>query len=170
MKALQAVQKTANLIGKTMYQLSLDLGKKGQYMGSMIKKDSTPSAVNLSKMLAICGYTLCAVPSDHVPQDAIIIDDNDESDLPVSLGSGRRVLSSLFDWEMSDHTLMPNESLYRVRTSNDVDSIYFTATVGTPEIELKEHVNREMMRHFGKKGPSMVESIERIYLDGDLIG
>lgn len=170
MKALQAVQKIAGSINKSMYQLSLDLGKTYQYMGSMISRDSTPSASNLSKMLEACGYTLCAVPSYDVPKNAIVIDDSDDDGAPILFGGSRYTISSLFDWEISDKTLNQNESLYRIYTGNDDDSFYFTASNGVPESELMEHAKREMTRHFGKKGPSMIESVERVPIYDELIG
>lgn len=170
MKALQAVQKIAGSINKSMYQLSLDLGKKGQYMGSLINRDSTPSASNLAKMLEACGYVLCAVPSYDVPKNAIIIDENDKDNSLIMFSGSRYTVSNLFDWEISDKTLNQNESLYRIYTGNDSDSLYFTASNGVPESELTEHAKREMTRHFGKNGPSRIISVERVPIYDELIG
>ena len=162
MKAMQALRHISRITNMSFYSISLGIGKSRQYVSNVATRDTTPSASNYAKMLEVCGYALCAVPADKIPSYAIIIDDNDENDAPVPFSGTRRIFSSIFDWEMSDKTLNDGEVLYRIRTGNSMDSLYFTVSAGTPLIEVQEHAKAEMMRHFGKKGPLMIKSIDKI--------
>jgi len=165
MKAMQALRHISRITNMSFYSISLGIGKSRQYVSNVATRDTTPSASNFAKMLEVCGYALCAVPADKIPSYAIIIDDNDENDTPVPFSGTRRIFSSIFDWEMSDKTLMDGEILYQIHTSNDVDSLYFTASAGASVNDINEHAKAEMTRHFGKKGPSLIQTIDRVATD-----
>ena len=73
MYAMDAVKQAANRAGLTLYRVSLDMGKTRQYVNNIITRGSVPQADTLARMLDICGYSLCAIPKDKVPEDALII-------------------------------------------------------------------------------------------------
>lgn len=171
MKPEQVIREAAREANIPLTSIGIKLGKTKQYVHSVFSNGDNPKMETIGNILQICGYKLCAVPSGKVSADMMVIDDNDahiENDIPID--SSKQIISNIFDWEKSNEVLASGESLYRVHTTDGNDSIYLIASNGVLESEIRDHVDREMTKHFGKKGPSMVESIERIYLDGDLIG
>lgn len=169
MKAMQAIKVISKIKGISFYRMSLEMGKSKQYVSSIVGRKSNPQIDTYINMLSTCEYTLCALPIDKVPEEAIIIDNKDEAEPPISFGGTRNMFSSMFDWETSDKTLNDDELLYRIHTKNNVDSLYFTASAGTSKFDLQEHARQEMTRYFGKKGPSMIESVERVPFCDELI-
>ena len=66
MDTREVIKECAGQAGKSMYQISLDMGKTKQYMSALMARKSTPQADTLARILATCDYALCAVPRDEV--------------------------------------------------------------------------------------------------------
>lgn len=49
------------------------MGRDRSYVSSNQARGSVPSVDNAAAMLAACGWSLVAVPSDAVPPDALVI-------------------------------------------------------------------------------------------------
>ena len=80
MEAMEALREVSNRVGKPMYQIGLDMGKTKNYISQTMSRGSTPKADTLAHMLKVCGYSLCAIPSDCVPDDALVIDGDASAD------------------------------------------------------------------------------------------
>lgn len=78
MHALEAVKSAAVNSGMSMYRLSKEMGKGATYMGGALGRKSDPRAETLAHMLEPCGYKLCAVPSDLVTGEMLVIDSEEE--------------------------------------------------------------------------------------------
>lgn len=74
MDAMQAVKTAANNAGVPITHIGVSMGKARTYANTAISKGATPQADTLAKMLGVCGYALCAVPDDEIPEHAIVID------------------------------------------------------------------------------------------------
>ena len=74
MYAMDAVRACASKCGKSLYRVSLDMGKSRQYVNSVITQGSTPKADTLARMLDVCGYELVALPKGDRPKTGIKID------------------------------------------------------------------------------------------------
>ena len=167
MKPMQAIRKAVKMSGKSLYRASKDLGKSSRYINSIITRGSTPNTDTLVKMLEVCGYSLCAVPSDKIPEYAIIIDNED---VPEEIEYS---FSEIFNWNPDANTVKTKQSLYRINTGNKNDTLYFTATRGAPIQAIQEHAESEMRQLFGENGPTMIKSIDYVSFRGkytDFIG
>lgn len=69
MDTRDVIRECAGQAGKSMYQISLDMGKTKQYMSALMTRKSTPQADTLARILATCGFALCAVPHDAITDD-----------------------------------------------------------------------------------------------------
>ena len=74
MEFYDIVYKAAGEQGLSIEKLSLKLGKTSRYIGGSKSRGSLPKVNNAAMILDACGYTLCAIPSDSVPDDAIPVD------------------------------------------------------------------------------------------------
>lgn len=60
--------------GVSVSQVGETLGKSRAYVASGKQRGSDPSTANAAAMLGACGWTLCALPADKVPPDALTLD------------------------------------------------------------------------------------------------
>ena len=74
MKAFAAVKEAAKRSGIAITSIGLAMGKAANYVSNGDSRGSSPQCNTCAAMLEVCGYTLCAVPSDSVPPDALVID------------------------------------------------------------------------------------------------
>lgn len=74
MYAMDAVKLAASNNDMALRQIGITLGKSAQYVTSTVTQGSTPKADTLSRMLGVCGYSLCAVPDSLVTDEMIVID------------------------------------------------------------------------------------------------
>lgn len=58
----------------SLRQVSIAMGRNGNYVSGAVTRGSVPSVDNAAAMLAACGWSLCAVPSEDVPPSALVID------------------------------------------------------------------------------------------------
>lgn len=58
--------------------LSLKLGKTASYIPAQKSRRSSPKVDTASTLVSACGYTLCAVPKDEIPESAFVISIKDE--------------------------------------------------------------------------------------------
>ena len=79
MKAIEAVKVAANNAGIPITHIGRTLGKRDNYVSSLIRqnkaRNSSLQINTAAAMLKVCGYSLCAVPSDAIPAGALVIDD-----------------------------------------------------------------------------------------------
>ena len=73
MKATDTVRLAAKRAGLGTTELCSRIGRSGSYLAATASRGSTPKANNLAEMLEACGYALCAVPKEDVPESAIVI-------------------------------------------------------------------------------------------------
>lgn len=74
MQFYDAVYKVAGEKGLSIERLGINLGKSARYIGSAKSRGSLPKVNNAAMIVDACDYTLCIVPKDNVPEDAITID------------------------------------------------------------------------------------------------
>ena len=74
MDTLQLIRKVVEKSGIGYANASKALGKSDPYLNSTLSRGSIPRADTLSAICAVCGFTLCAIPSDSVPDTALVID------------------------------------------------------------------------------------------------
>lgn len=81
MKALDAILEIINKQDKPAYRVGVDAGYSRSYIGAAKTQGKTPTVEATARLLGVCGYTLCAVPDDDIPDGALVIDsgDSDES-------------------------------------------------------------------------------------------
>lgn len=80
MYAMDAVKIAASNNGVALYKIGRALGVADTLVNNTITRGSVPRADNLARMLGVCGYTLCAVPDDEIPDGALVIDDGDSDE------------------------------------------------------------------------------------------
>lgn len=66
--------KIAKENGMTFERLSWKLGHSASYIGGSKSRGSLPRIDNAARIIDACGYTLCVVPKDNVPDGAMTID------------------------------------------------------------------------------------------------
>ena len=74
MNFYDAVYDIARQKGISIERIGYELGHTARYVGSAKSRGSLPKVDNAAKIVNVCGHSLCIVPSDNVPEDAIIID------------------------------------------------------------------------------------------------
>ena len=74
MKTYDAIRIAARNAGMSLRGLGRAYGKTDGYIVSAISRGNTPKTDTTAGILATCGYALCAVPADNVPEDALVID------------------------------------------------------------------------------------------------
>ena len=83
MDAMGVVKAVAKRRGIPIRQIGIRMGKVPNYVSASLNGGRVPQASTLANMLAVCDYKLCALPSESVPDDALIID-ADESVIPYA--------------------------------------------------------------------------------------
>ena len=73
MYAMDALKQAAENSGKSLYAISLGIGKSRQYVNSVITRGSTPQCDTMARMLETCGYGLYCMPIGKAPKDALQI-------------------------------------------------------------------------------------------------
>ena len=74
MDAMGVVRECAARAGKSYYRMSLDMGMTQRYIAHAIANNSRPRADTLARMLATCGYALCAVQDNDVTDSMLRIE------------------------------------------------------------------------------------------------
>lgn len=74
MKALDSVVAAAKASGVTYTSIADAMGKRPNYINVALNSGREPQAAIVASMLEPCGYKLAAIPSDSVPDDALVID------------------------------------------------------------------------------------------------
>lgn len=74
MNFYDAVYQIAKKKGISIERIGYELGHTARYIGSAKSRGSLPKVDNASKIVRVCDYTLCIVPSDNIPDDAILIE------------------------------------------------------------------------------------------------
>ena len=74
MQFYDALYRIAAENGLTFDKLSLKMGHTSSYISAPKSRGSVPKVSNAVKMVAECGYVICAIPKDKVPDNAIEID------------------------------------------------------------------------------------------------
>lgn len=69
-----AVESMGDSTGHSAYAISKALGKTPGFIAGSKSRGSVPRCDTLANMASVCGYSLCLVPSDSVPKDALVID------------------------------------------------------------------------------------------------
>ena len=75
MKFFELVYKLAREQGLSIEKLSLKVGKSPRYVGRTKSRGSSPTVANAAMILDALGYSLCLVPDENVPENAIVIDE-----------------------------------------------------------------------------------------------
>lgn len=74
MKFYDIVYEIARNDGLSIERLSLKLGRGPNYVGGAKNRGSLPKVDNAAMIVDACGYALCVVPKDEVPDGAYIVD------------------------------------------------------------------------------------------------
>lgn len=74
MNFYDAVYKIADEQGITIQKLGIKLGKSSRYVGGAKSRGSLPKVDNAAMILDALDYSLCVIPSDKVPDNAIVFD------------------------------------------------------------------------------------------------
>lgn len=74
MNSYEAIEIAAANAGLSTNKVSRAIGKADSYISASKTRGSTPQANNLAAMLEVCGYKLAAIPSDDLPDTALVID------------------------------------------------------------------------------------------------
>ena len=80
MKPLEVVRQAANSAGIPITHIGVSMGKARTYVNTAIAKNAIPQCDTMARMLDVCGYSLCAIPTDKIPNDAIVIDGDANAD------------------------------------------------------------------------------------------
>lgn len=74
MNYYDVVYKLAREQGISIENLCLKLGKAPRYIAGSKSRGSLPKINNANMILNELGYTICIMPNEDIPEDAIIID------------------------------------------------------------------------------------------------
>jgi len=74
MNAMQALKTVAKNEGIPLAHIGRKMGLADNYVNKTINRNSVPRVDTMAKMLDVCGYALCAIPKESIPDDAIVID------------------------------------------------------------------------------------------------
>ena len=85
MRPYDVLKRAGEFSGVSMSRVSLALGHPRAYVSSGESRGSVPRVDTYAAMLGVCGYALCAVPVDDVPDSALVIDaEQDTKPEPLS--------------------------------------------------------------------------------------
>ena len=66
----------ADNVGVNTTDIGPKLGMSRGYISAAKAKGAIPSVSNAARFLGACGYALCAVPDDDIPESALVINDS----------------------------------------------------------------------------------------------
>ena len=66
--------KVAKKSGCNTTDIGPKMGLSRGYISSCKTQNVTPLIDNAIRMLDVCGYSLCAIPSDEIPDNAFVVD------------------------------------------------------------------------------------------------
>lgn len=75
MEVYDAITAAAAARGISTRQMLLRAGKPESTIAKARNRGSVPTTTTAAQLLAACDYVLCAVPSESVPSDALVIDE-----------------------------------------------------------------------------------------------
>lgn len=78
MKYIDILYTVADNAGVPTTQIGQKLGMSREYVATMKSKQNIPRIDTAAKLLGVCDYVLCALPSDRVPSDALVVSDGIE--------------------------------------------------------------------------------------------
>lgn len=73
-----AMLEAANRRGLAMTTICTYNGWSKGYIAANKSRNSMPKIDNAIRMFDACNYKLCAIPDDNLPDDAIVIDNDDD--------------------------------------------------------------------------------------------
>ena len=68
------IRQISNDSGVSLRQMSIKIGQMDNRIANMLNRGSIPRADTMARICATCGFRLCVVPIDSIPNDAYIID------------------------------------------------------------------------------------------------
>lgn len=74
MEAYEAIELAGSRVGVSSYAICKKLGKNHAYIATAKARGSSPSAITLSNMAAVCGYALALVPKNKLDEDDIVVE------------------------------------------------------------------------------------------------
>ena len=74
MYAVDAVKECAKRANVRTTNIGIEMGHDRAYVAKIATRNSVPRADTLARMLAVCGYKLCAVPNDKIEDYMLVID------------------------------------------------------------------------------------------------
>lgn len=74
MEAWKAVEEAGRRQGLSAYAISKSMGKTQGYIANAKARGTSPTAATLEGAARACGYRLCIVPADELPDSAIEIE------------------------------------------------------------------------------------------------
>lgn len=80
MNEIELISRLARDNGISLSRIALDNGLSRNAITKARSVGASMSTRNTSTVLASMGYALCAVPVDHVPDGALVIDDGDSDE------------------------------------------------------------------------------------------
>ena len=80
MYAIDVLKEAAKMAGVPTTHIGKELGSDSAYVAKIANRGSVPRCDTMARMLDVCGYSLCAIPTDKIPNDAIVIDGDANAD------------------------------------------------------------------------------------------
>ena len=80
MYAMDAVKTVCKRVGISARQVGRDMDMGDNYVSRIANRGSEPRCDTLAKMLGVCGYALCAVPENEIPENALRITAREETE------------------------------------------------------------------------------------------
>lgn len=77
MREIELIAKLASDSGVSLSRLATDSGMSNYTLRKARANGGSLSTRNASAALGVLGYTLCAVPADEIPPNALVIGDED---------------------------------------------------------------------------------------------
>lgn len=77
MEAFEALRIASDKAGIPDYKIGPSMGKPASYVSNGRARGSSPQCNTMAAMLGVCGYRLAAIPSEDVPESALVIDPPD---------------------------------------------------------------------------------------------
>ena len=74
MQYYDALLEAVNRSGQTLKETSLRMGRSETYINAGKTRNSVPNLSNAVEAFNACGYALCAVLKEQIPNDAIVLD------------------------------------------------------------------------------------------------
>ena len=78
MEFYDAVYVAAGKRDMTIEGLSLSMGHNASYIANAVSRGSQPRVDTATKILDACDFAMCVLPKESVPDEAIVIDYDEE--------------------------------------------------------------------------------------------